>query len=176
MPSTYTPIATTTFTSAASSYTFSNIPTTYTDLILVFADVTLSGSGAATIDLQVGNGSIDTNSNYSFTNMGARAFSSTPFIASLQTTTVFRSNWYTAITPTQAGMGIIHFMSYSNTSIFKSMLSDSRIQPGDSTYSGTETIASLWRSTSAINTIKIAPNTGSFAAGSTFTLYGIKAA
>jgi hypothetical protein len=32
----------------------------------------------------------------------------------------------------------------------------------------------MWRSTSAINIIKIAPYTGSWASGTTATLYGIK--
>jgi hypothetical protein len=35
---------------------------------------------------------------------------------------------------------------------------------------------SLWRSTAAISSVLIVPETGSFSTGSTFTLYGIKAA
>jgi len=59
---------------------------------------------------------------------------------------------------------------------FKTVLANSRVQPGSANYSGVETIINLWRSTSAINTIKIMPNVNSFTSGSTFSLYGIAAA
>jgi len=64
----------------------------------------------------------------------------------------------------------------SSGTTFKTVLANSRVQPGSANYSGVETIINLWRSTSAINTIKIMPNVNSFISGSTFTLYGIKAA
>jgi hypothetical protein len=66
-------------------------------------------------------------------------------------------------------------MNYSNTTTYKTILANSRVEPGDATYSGVETLVNLWRSTSAINTIKIMPNAGTFASGFTATLYGIKA-
>lgn len=175
MPSTYTPITSTTLSSAQSSVTFSSISGTYTDLILVFSNVKLS-SGDSAIDFQVGNGSVDTGSNYSFTIMGARSTSSTPFTNRLDTTTIMRSNWYTAATTTEAAMSQIYFANYANTTTFKSVLANSRVQPGSANYSGVETIINSWRSTSAINVIKIMPNVSTFTAGSTFTLYGIKAA
>lgn len=175
MPTTYEPIATTTLSSAASSVTFSSISGSYTDIILVFSNVKVS-SGDSAIDIQVGNGSVDTGSNYSFTIMGARSASSTPFSNRLDTTTIMRSNWYTSPTTTEAAMSQIHFMNYANTTTFKSVLANSRVQPGSANYSGVETIINLWRSTSAINIIKIMPNTSTFTSGSTFALYGIKAA
>jgi hypothetical protein len=43
--------------------------------------------------------------------------------------------------------------------------------------SGTEAIVSLWQRTDAINTITIKnTSTGNFLSGSTFTIYGVKAA
>jgi hypothetical protein len=173
---TYETVATTTLTTTTASVTFSTISGSYTDLILVFADVKLSGATDSAINFQVGNGSVDTGSNYSFTIMGARSTSGTPFSNRLDTTTQGRSNWYTSITSSVAAMSQMHFMDYSNTTTFKSILANSRVQPGDANYSGTETIVNLWRSTSAINTIKVYPNVGSFTSGSTFTLYGITAA
>jgi len=83
MPITYEPIATTTLSSAQSSVTFSSISGSYTDLVLVFSDVKLS-SGDSAIDIQVGNGSVDTSSNYSFTIFGARSTSATPFTNNIQ--------------------------------------------------------------------------------------------
>jgi hypothetical protein len=172
---TYNCIATTTLGSAQSSVTFSSITGSYTDLVLVFSNVKLS-SGDSAIDIQVGNGSVDTGSNYSFTIFGARSTSATPFTNRLDNTTLMRSNWYTAITTTEAAMSQVHFMNYANTTTFKTVLANSRVQPGSANYSGVETIINLWRSTSAINTIKIMPNVNSFTSGSTFSLYGIAAA
>jgi len=173
---TYETVATTTLTTATSSVTFSSISGSYTDLRLIFADVKLSGAADSAINFQVGNGSVDTGSNYDLLILGARSASSSPFANPLTTTTLGRSNWYTSITASVAAMSQIDFMSYSNTTTFKSILANSRVQPGDANYSGTETIVNLWRSTSAINTIKVYPNVGSFTSGSTFTLYGITAA
>jgi hypothetical protein len=66
--STYTPIATTTLGSSTSSYTFSSIPQTYTDLVLI-----VSGYGAASdgnsIVCRVGNGTVDSGTNYSTTRL-----------------------------------------------------------------------------------------------------------
>ena len=63
---TYTPIATTTLGSAASSYTFSSIPGTYTDLVLVVSGKYSTGTtGTTTVQIQVGNTSLDTGANYS---------------------------------------------------------------------------------------------------------------
>jgi len=132
---TYNCIATTTLGSAQSSVTFSSITGSYTDLVLVFSNVKLS-SGDSAIDIQVGNGSVDTGSNYSFTIFGARSTSATPFTNRLDNTTLMRSNWYTAITTTEAAMSQVHFMNYANTTTFKTVLANSRVQPGSANYSG----------------------------------------
>lgn len=176
MPMTYEPIATTTLTTTTASVTFSSISGSYTDLILVFSNAKLSGATDSAINFQIGNGSVDTGSNYSFTIFGARSASATPFTNRLDTTTQGRSNWYTSTTTSQAAMSQMHFMNYSNTTTYKSILANSRVDEGSANYSGIETIINLWRSTSAVNTIKIYPNVGSFTSGSIFTLYGIKAA
>ena len=64
MPSTYEPIATTTLGSAASSYTFTGISGSYTDLILVSA---LGTDNPCSINLNMGSGSVDTSTNFSWT-------------------------------------------------------------------------------------------------------------
>ena len=61
---TYTPIASTTLGSAAASYTFSSIPNTYTDLVLI-ASMADSNSGADQRMLVQVNG--DTGTKYSTT-------------------------------------------------------------------------------------------------------------
>ena len=59
--STYTPIATTTLGSAATSYTFTSIPSTYTDLVLVG---NLSSSSNTNISIRIYS---DSGTNYSNT-------------------------------------------------------------------------------------------------------------
>jgi hypothetical protein len=61
MPTTYEPIQTTAFTSATASYTFSSIPSTYTDLVIVFVGQQNSTFSGRNLNIQF-NG--DTGSNY----------------------------------------------------------------------------------------------------------------
>ena len=63
-------------------------------------------------------------------------------------------------------------MSYANTNVFKTVLFESGL-------AGTEVLrgVGLWRSTDAITSVKVAcDSTAQFKIGSTFALYGIKAA
>lgn len=169
MPSTYTPIVTTTLSSSVNSYTFTSIPGTYTDLVII-ANFTGSGSGN-NLMMQVGNGSVDTGSNYSGTGMYGNGSS----------TASWRQSSVTAIQATYAigleatNVSTISLMNYANTTTSKTILNRSGGLSG--TYNGTEATVSLWRSTSAINTIKLyGLNSATITAGSTFTLYGIQAA
>ena len=63
---TYVPIESKTLGSAANNITFTSIPQTYTDLVLVFNGDLTSITGCS---VRVGNGSIDTGNNYSLTRM-----------------------------------------------------------------------------------------------------------
>jgi hypothetical protein len=163
--STYTPIATTTLGTLSTSYTFSSIPTTYTDLILVMAG---TAAGDAPY-FQVGNGSVDTGSNYSTTSLygnGSTAGSSRTTNATIG----YLGGFVTGIGTSQANI-IAHFQNYSNTTTYKTVLSRLSAQQYQ-----VEATVSLWRSTAAINTIKIGIGGTGFAIGSTFTLYGIASA
>jgi len=169
--STYTPIATTTLGTDAASYTFSSIPTTYTDLILI-GSFSTSSSGDL-ITAQVGNGSVDTGSNYSITYLLGTGSAASSGRFSNQTYAALSRNL--GGTPTTGGINcLVHFMNYSNTTTNKTILS--RVNQPDGVYPGTEASVNLWRSTSAINIIKVAETGGVIKAGSTFTLYGISAA
>jgi hypothetical protein len=172
MPLTYTPIATTNGTGSSSSITFSSIPATYTDLRIVVSNAALVSGSDTNLIFKINS---DTASNYSMTNLGARALSSTPFSAR-QSTAYGGINYYTAI-GTQKGMSQIDFMNYSNATTYKTVLCNSRVDEGNATYSGVEVLVNLWRSTAAISTIKIETFSGSnLTTGSTFSLYGILAA
>ena len=159
--STYTPIATTTLGSSQSSYTFSSIPSTYTDLIIV-----LAGTSSNNISYKLEfNG--DTASNYSNTYMYGDGSSATSGRSSNQTSIGGMGR-----TGTSQGNGIIHIMNYANTTTYKTVI-------GRGSLASQLVIAAvgLWRKTpEAINSIKLIPESGTIDTNSTFTLYGIQAA
>lgn len=161
MASTYTPIATYTVSSAQSSYTFSSISSAYTDLVIVVAPK-YSTSAATRINI---NG--DTGNNYSQTFLYGNGSSAGSFRV---TNSVFVANYFnngSGDTPMQ----ILNFMNYSNGSMYKTVL----VRNANSA-AGTDAAVNLWRNTAAITSIELSATTGNFATGSTFTLYGIKAA
>lgn len=158
---TYEPIATFTTTSAQSSYTFSSISSSYTDLILVVTNTTSSTNSIA---LQFNS---DTASNYSNTVLQGDGSSASSQRDVSQTSLIVGS------TGTNINTTICQIMNYSNTSIYKSLLS----RAGWGGFTLVRGIVGLWRSTSSINSIKILTANGSnFNTGATFTLYGIAAA
>jgi len=161
--STYTPIATQTLASPATVVNFTSISSSYTDLILVCQDITSTGGTIEGIAVQVGNGSIDTGSNYSRTTLDG--YTSATSGRSTNATSLDLG----VIDNNTVGTSVYQFMNYANTTTYKTILSRS----GPSTY--VRTAVGLWRSTSAINAIKLS-KTYNWAAGSTFTLYGIAAA
>ena len=161
---TYTTIATTTASGSVSTYTFSSIPSTYTDLILVANYGNATGGNYA---IRVGNGSIDTGSNYSRTAVYGTGSGTGSFNESSQTY-LNLGNSNTSITSNS----ITQFNNYSNSTTYKTWLDRSNATTGTVVSS-----VCLWRSTSAINTIEVfSPASYNFLSGSTFTLYGIKAA
>ena len=161
LPSTMTPIATQTLSANAASVTFSSIPNTYTDLIMVVNTITSTASEYMSINLNS-----DTGSNYSRTRLSGTGTSASSGRNSNETVGYIGAETYG--TNSLKFNTVVHFMNYANTTTYKTFLS--RANHIDL---ATEAIVGLWRSTSAINTIKVNSN---FASGSTFTLYGIKAA
>lgn len=157
MPSTYTPIATTTLGSNAGSVTFSSVPSTYTDIVAV-CNIKLSGGSTIYTQLNADNGN-----NYSSTGLNGEAGVASSSRNSNINSPLFGYSGDT----TNFNNCIIHYMNYSNTTTNKTM-----IGRGNASDYVTARVA-LWRNTAAINEIKIL---GSFATGSSFTLYGIKAA
>lgn len=162
VPRTYDPIASATLSSDTTDVTFSSIPGTYTDLRLV---TSLIGSGASAIDADYRvNG--DTGSNYSWTILygnGAQAVSNRT-----SSWSSYRIGYLPANTGTVWSASQIDFMSYANTNVFKTTLVR-HAAPNNFVHC----IVGTWRSTSAITSITVV---GGLKAGSTLSLYGIKAA
>ena len=156
MPKTYEPIATTTLGSGTATVTFSSIPGTYTDLILMIGG---AASAAQGMHLYFNN---DTASNYSrtyFYGDGTSAVSAR--VANHQLLEIG-----TAISTVYA-----HVMNYANTTTNKTTLSR-----GGSASNLTIAEVGLWRSTTAINRIDVTTASGTMNTGTVLTLYGIKAA
>ena len=161
MPATYEPIASTTLGSAAASTTFSSISGTFTDLRLIVA------GAAEQVLAPVLQFNSDTGSNYSRTLLlgnGTAASSSRDSSVTSASVGAFNTDGpHTAI---------VDIMSYANTNVYKTLLSAAS-RDGFGVYR----IVGLWRSTSAIDTITVlTSNGGNFTSGTTFALYGIKAA
>jgi hypothetical protein len=161
MPSTYTPIATQTLTGATSSVSFSSIASTYTDLVLIIDGTVGSNCG---IQLRFNS---DSGSNYSFTRMTGDGSSASSDRSS--SATFMELGYYVSST---RNMNIVQIMNYSNTTTNKTVLNRASAQTVNI---GAQAYAELWRNTSAINAISLSAS-GNFSTGSTFTLYGIKAA
>jgi hypothetical protein len=169
MATTYEPIATYTVTgSAVASYTFTSIPQTYTDLILV-ANLRNSGTNSASY-VRVGNGSIDTATNYSTTYLegdGSTAYSGRD--SNRAQVDGLRAALSTSASDTFNG-NLVHFMNYSNTTTYKTIL----VRSGNPAVVVNASV-SLWRSTSAIDQVRVYTNANT-EVGSSLTLFGIKAA
>jgi hypothetical protein len=168
MASTYEPIATTTLTGTASSVTFSSISGSYTDLILVSCDLTTSSTGN-THYIQFNS---DTTAKYSNTwlyGTGSAAGSSRVTTSSGYNE-IFIGSIQVGASATAPEVSIAHIMNYSNTTTYKTVL----VRTGDASNEATANVG-LWQSTSAINSIVVGRTGGTYASGSTFTLYGIKA-
>lgn len=167
MPATYEPIASTTVSgSAVATITFTSIPQTYTDLIIVVAG---QGSGTTDVYTKMGNGSIDSGSNYSATTL---------YGANNQALSARFSNSSNGMWTgyPQLGTGGLwtltaSLMSYANTNVFKTMLS-AHTENANAVY---RTVG-LWRSTSAVNQLQLFMGAAAIGVGTVVSLYGIKAA
>ena len=167
---TYTPIASFTVSTAQASYTFSSISGAYTDLVLIVNGQTSLNDRE--IWAQVGNGSADTGTNYSWTSVLGYSGGA----ISQRGSTLDHLQISSSSSNTVPVVYLASFMNYANTTTYKTTISRGA---SVGTTSMTDSNVSLWRSTSAINTIKIYPNPSvatNFSVGTTLALYGIAAA
>jgi hypothetical protein len=155
---TYTPLATVTLGSSASSVTFSSIPATYRDLILVFA-----GTRTGNNNVQYRFNS-DTGTNYSTVIAAGNGSGTT---SSAESLSFLFSTSYTLQTDTQLNT-ILQVMDYSATDKHKTTLLRFA-QAG----SGVSMAAGRWANTAAITSVQIYTGNNDFGFGSTFSLYGV---
>ena len=163
---TYVALRTTTVTVATPSVTLDLTGITgYTDLVLV-ASIKVVGSASNTW-VRLGNSSIDTGANYSWTRIMGNGSTATSARGSNTTDGVLLGDSYT----TDFTADIIQIQNYSNTTTNKTVLTRNSFAPNLA-----HAAVGLWRSTSAINYVQVYASGVNLAVGSTFTIYGIAAA
>jgi hypothetical protein len=165
MPATFEPIASVTLSAATASVTLSNIPQTFTDLVIITADI-VNSTNLANLYLQ-------------FNGNTTGSFYSDTYIESSGSTGASsrRSNQNSLIAGRSYGgdrtMNIINIMNYSNTTTNKTVIS--RYGSGGAS-SSTGAEVGLWRKTEAITSILIGIEGGiNFNSNCSFSLYGIRA-
>lgn len=164
MPSTYEKIASTTLASATGTITFTSIPQTYTDLVIIF-----NGKATTSTDAQVriGSGSADASAGYSRHFMfGYSGGIAVDTIASLNGFIFSPYNENTNL--------VMNLHSYSNPNIYKPALI--RNGPKSSAEALTYISANIYRDVAAIDVVQFYSPTHNFSIGSMFSIYGIKAA
>ena len=159
---TYEPIQTYTVSGGATNaVTFSSIPATYTDLILID-----NGKFSTSDNSYIMTFNGDTASNYSYTYLlgsgaaasSGRATSQTGIFINRADNVVFSA-------------GKTHINNYANATTYKTSVCSGGTSDGY-----VISIVGLWRSTAAITSLSLSSTSQFFVAGSMYTLYGIKAA
>ena len=163
MTATYEKIATTTLGSAAASTTFSSISSAYTDLVLVCNYGVSVGNRNSYIQFNS-----DTGTNYGMTQMIGNG-SAASSMRGTNISKVFLTDSAMS-TSVDGNACLVNIQNYKNTTTYKPLLI--RQNRADSYV---ETIVGVWRNTNAITSILISSDGANLLAGSTFTLYGIKA-
>ena len=173
--SSYESISTVTLTGSSAAITFSGIPSTYSSLQIrgigraTFAStstegvyITMNGDTAgnyATHHL-TGNGTSASAGSYSTPN-GSYIFANNLIPMDNETANIF-------------GSFVFDIHDYASTAKNKTLRAMYGYDNNTSTDSFIRLLSGLWRSTSAVTSITFTPELGSFKAGTTFALYGIK--
>ena len=161
MPATYEPIATTTLGSASATITFSSIASSWTDLRAVLVGT----ADGVTVSLRFNS---DTTSVYSYTRIKGDGSTASSSRFSNDNRLLLTSG--TGLSST-IQLFTADIFSYAG-STFKTALGTAS-QDENGTGDVVRTVG-LWRNTSAITSVSLVAGAGSFNAGTTATLYGIK--
>ena len=153
---TYNLIASNVLTSSASSVTFSSIPATYRDLVLV---VTLVASTNSTAFVRFNS---DSGANYSYVRMQGNGSTATSF-ANSGVTSIWEQG-----ADENPNQYLLQIMDYSATDKHKTVLS--RLNRPTAAVWG---LTSRWANTSAITSISWEAASGTYNSGSSWYLYGI---
>lgn len=164
---TYTLIASSVFGSANNSVTFSSIPGTYTDLVLVCS--IKADAGTPNARLLINN---TTTPLASFTQLQGNGTAAASNFASGNAGTggYLYGTYYNPLVTGSYKTITFNLIDYANTTTYKTVL----IRTSGAS-DAVEMMAGLWQSTNAITQLNISTGSNNFDTGSTFRLYGIEA-
>ena len=162
MTATYEKIATTTLASATNTLSFTSITGSYTDLVLICNTQRTANAGNP-IRFRYNS---DSGSNYSQTNIYGNGSSA---ISDRLTSTTYHEIYGLPLSAAFSTQ-ILNIQNYSNATTFKTTL----LRGNNAAQQVIQSVG-LWRNTNAITAIEIYVAADNMSAGSTFTLYGIKA-
>lgn len=153
-----TALATITLQEASSTVTFSEIPNTYRDLVLL-----IHADGTAQTELYI---RINGDTGATYTSVRMQGSGSTAGGATYSGTNGMRLNGNGDIMTNFSFNAVISFPDCSATDKHKTVLSRTNSS------NGVDACAGRYPSTNAISSITAYPNSGSFDVGSTFALFG----
>ena len=167
MAVTYDLIGSTVLTSTANSITLSSIPSTFTSLRLITSTF---GSNTATCRLQF-NG--DTGNNYGIQFM-TYAGSATPAAnAVVNESGIYITGAQYGGSPTYPGLFIVDILGYASTT-YMTAVNHCGGQAGGTGSSEWFQLGGAWYNTAVVNSLSLTRGSGTFNAGSSVRLYGIK--
>jgi hypothetical protein len=159
--STYDLIASNVLSTNSSSVSFSSLPSSYRDLIIVING--LGNGGEILADLRFNS---DTGTNYSFIRMrgsGSAATSTTGTAKTVITTELGFSN------TSERNHQIFHVFDYSATDKNKTVL----IQENSNGVYGVVVAGARWANSNAITSVEVRSTTNTFATGTSIYIYGL---
>jgi hypothetical protein len=171
----YESIATVTVSTATPTISFTSIPATYTHLQLRGITRDARSVNVNNINMRLGNGSIDSGSNYAMHTLDGDGSATSAAGAASQTAMGFWIEAGASSTANAFSGFVVDILDYKNTNKYKT----ARVLGGaDLNGSGDVHLCSgLWQSTSAVTDIEFFNNGNfNFVQYSTFALYGIKGA
>jgi hypothetical protein len=177
VPGAYEQIATLSGTGSSDSITFSSIPQTYTHL-----QIRGTGSASYGSTQDYGNAGLrfngDTGNNYTYHILrgyhdGTTAYTQTGGSGTFSYGLVGIAHLSPSMNSLSAGM-IFDILDYTNTNKTKTMKCLSGVDGLRNTSAGLQLGSSVWKNTSAINSITIYQSNGSWFSNTKFSLYGIK--
>lgn len=148
----------------ASSIDFTNIPSTYTDLVIKFSGLSTSGYDFTTLKF---NGS---SANYTYKMLRGSGTAAGSFDQSIWGTNYIPAG-YTNVSPTPTNVEI-YIPNYANSSINKSVSVD-YVSEANTTVAYSFILAGLWSNTAAITSISLSIPSINLAQYSSATLYGV---
>jgi len=160
-----------------STISFTSIPTTYTHLqIRAMSRTNYSGTtGGIENFIRVGNGSVDSGSNYAWHELGGNGSTVRSSASTSQTRSVIGYSPRSGDLSNTFGVYVCDILDYANTNKYKTFRSLAGHNMNTNSDGDIELFSGLWMSTSAINTIELSTLASTnFTQYSSFALYGIK--